>query len=395
MEETFSRKRRKRSMFDVLPKEFEEKETDHADTLIKEIKAAATAECSVLDAALRVAKSLSQRETIEQVENDRLKYTHLDKDRERCEKALERNLAFVEGKKKHTDYYPSSTEFSTCTKKSVSHVNISRAGVGAKGGARDNKTSLSSPSENTSCYVSGLPASYQNEPTLRQLFDQYGKVTKVKMYPDQASALIVFAEVSSVHLVIKGLNSSLLDNINISVKPMHSELETIDVSIARFDSKQEPYQLGHNDDLPGLCQSAFRPLVLLRHLYDPVQCKHSPSFLTELEAEIGQECSRYGSVLAVHAPKAHPGCVAVTFETIKAAEICVHAMNGRWFDNVQIIAERLGNWEDVPAVTDPTAHSQPLPQLDALPIELRSASVGFLCLSIYIQFLFDISSSLF
>ena len=76
-------------------------------------------------------------------------------------------------------------------------------------------------------------------------------------------------------------------------------------------------------------------------------------FLDELEGEIRGECGKFGgSVVGCVAPK-HPdyaGAVAVSFDTVKAAELCACDMNDRWFDNVQILVERRGTWEDVAAV---------------------------------------------
>ena len=73
--------------------------------------------------------------------------------------------------------------------------------------------------------------------------------------------------------------------------------------------------------------------------------------MNELEHEIKNECLNYGPVFHVVAPstKDLEGSVAVSFDTVKAAEECAQSMDGRWFDNVQILVERRG-WEDLASV---------------------------------------------
>ncbi|MEM6730822.1 MAG: hypothetical protein AAF658_04660 [Myxococcota bacterium] len=64
------------------------------------------------------------------------------------------------------------------------------------------------------------------------------------------------------------------------------------------------------------------------------------------------ECRKFGTVLSVKAASNQPGAVAVTFDDVKQAEHCACAMTGRWFDNVQIVVERIGDW-DSPVPDDP------------------------------------------
>ena len=94
--------------------------------------------------------------------------------------------------------------------------------------------------------------------------------------------------------------------------------------------------------------------MLRRHLYDVAQVASKPGrvFLNELEHEIKNECLNYGPVFHVVAPstKDLEGSVAVSFDTVKAAEECAQSMDGRWFDNVQILVERRGCWEDLASV---------------------------------------------
>lgn len=122
--------------------------------------------------------------------------------------------------------------------------------------------------------------------------------------------------------------------------------------------------------LPGRCRAVAKPVVVLRHLYDPAQCRLRPArdFLDELEGEIAAECAKFGRVVECYAPATvakFQGAVAVTFDDVKSAELCASAMAGRWFDQVQIVVERLGNWDD--DVVEPLPPLPPVPESLAPP----------------------------
>ena len=360
---------------------------------------------SAVAQAMRIAEALTERkdsfEGLACLEAPVLSF--LAADRERARAALERNLAVVAKKTKRQDDSSSDEEGQPSKRPGAgSKKKASRAGIGAKGANKGAKPAFATNTntENASCYVSGLPAS-TTEAALEAMFRSFGKVIRVKLYRDaldlpKGDAIVTFAKAASAQRAAAQVQET---QISVSLATFHSdaalrglgpvvkpkddpdrwlraaarvrldrpndddrqnddrqdddddkvedqrEKQTMDDLLL---SPQEQQQQQFVTDLSGLplrCQGAKKPVVLLRHVYDVSQCR--PGFLDELEAEIGEECSKFGAVLAVCAPleEFFQGSVAVTFETLKAAELCALAMNGRWFDNVQILVERLGNWE--------------------------------------------------
>ncbi|KAJ8606833.1 hypothetical protein CTAYLR_009183 [Chrysophaeum taylorii] len=297
-------------------------------------------------------------------------------DRERAMRALERNLEIVAQKEEDfDDEEPSRVSFSSKVEKFPQKT---RAGIGAKGASKGAAPQQQN-SENASCYVSGLPVEAATEAALQVLFSPYGRVKRVKVYVDnltdlpKGDALVTFAKPGSVGAAVAKLDGYEVAKgapLKVSQATFHSDSALAGGAIAKPSDDDWP---ADPSGLPAACRAALKPVVLLRHLYDPAQCKQRPGrdFLDELEAEIAAECAKFGSVSGVHAPKASAfeGAVAVTFDTLKAAELCACAMTGRWFDNVQIVVERLGNWDD-----DLVANNNPRPKVGRLAPDLAPDS---------------------
>lgn len=288
-EEERSPKRRRPSLFDVGP----------------------SPEAIALEAAVAAAKQTAAPAL-----------TVLERDRERAERALERNLEFVATAGSTND---DEEETSVVAKQRNKFVHASRAGIGAK-----KKFSSSEDPEKASVRVSGLPEGCGVD-DLKEFFRGHGRVKDVTIKDDEA--LVTFAKAGSARQA-----SQLLDGKEVR--------EGFEVSVEMLSSLKDD-EVGC---LPAECRGREKPVVVLRHIFDPAQCALRPgrTFLDELEREIFAECSKYGQTLHVCAlgDEEYQGSIAVTFDNVKVAELCCQDMAGRYFDQVQIIVERLGNWDD-------------------------------------------------
>ena len=329
---------------------------------------------SAVERAMRIASTLAERkDTVESIACLEAPISELlAADRERARRALEKNLEIVARKSGLT--FEADDE--PVRKETKRTFRPSTKGLGAAGAAKVIQLPADRGQENTSCYVSGLQQN-ATEQSLEELFQPFGRIVKVKIYRDafdqpKGDALVTFAKLGSAKSAVAKLDGQ--DDMSVSLATFHSDAAlrgqgplvkpTDDDDWPQVVEPPPPPPPPVEEDeedpsgLPLRCQGRVKPVVLLRHLYDAAQCRLRPgrSFLDELEAEIRQECSKFGQVLDAHAPHNFTGSVAVTFDTVKAAEHCAVNMDGRWFDNVQILVERLGNWEPPDVVLSNTPH---------------------------------------
>ena len=90
----------------------------------------------------------------------------------------------------------------------------------------------------------------------------------------------------------------------------------------------------------GSTAASVSKAVWISNVFDAVLAP-SPDFdefCAQLQSDFTIECGRFGPLTAV-AVVGSEGCVHVTYESIISAGDCVHAMNGRWFDERQMFAE--------------------------------------------------------
>ena len=253
------------------------------------------------------------------------------------------------------------------------------AGLGAKGFNRGESVKVNK-GENRSVYVTGLEGEFASETHLQQLFAPHGKVVSCKIYRDEldrpkGDALVTFAKGGSARQAAARVHGATLGPcvLKVELATFHSDAALRGGPVLRPDEEHWDSVVASATGLPASLSPDTKPVVLLRHLYDVAQVASKPGrvFLNELENEIKGECEKYGQVFHVVAPstKDLEGSVAVSFETVKAAEECAQSMDGRWFDNVQILVERRGCWEDLASVQLRGTQSTVVLSLDIAPPE--------------------------
>jgi len=229
-------------------------------------------------------------------------------------------------------------------------------------------------------YVEGLPSDATEE-ELFETFKKCGVVKldartekpKVKVYRDESGAvkgdgLVVFLKPPSVDLAI-----TLLDQTELRLGDASTKMT---VSAAKFEAKrvggegggegedggdanggakkamtkterkraaailkrQEAQALGWSgfDD----AEDAKNLIVVLRHMFTLEEMYSDVNLRKELEEDVVEEAQRTcGPVVSVRTyTRSKDGTMTVSFKTRQAAEACVAAWNGRWFDGRQIVA---------------------------------------------------------
>merc|ERR1712083_111954 len=83
-------------------------------------------------------------------------------------------------------------------------------------------------------------------------------------------------------------------------------------------------------------------IIVLHGMFNPSQVNlaNDPEFFHDIEADVEQECRKYGSVSKVWPDQASSrGDVWVRFADVTSSANCQRALDRRWFAGQQIIAE--------------------------------------------------------
>ena len=82
------------------------------------------------------------------------------------------------------------------------------------------------------------------------------------------------------------------------------------------------------------------PCLLLQNMFDPAaETGPVAEWSAEIEADVREECGRFGRVLHASADPASPGFVYVRFADTPAASAAQAALHGRWFAGRQVVAQ--------------------------------------------------------
>lgn len=80
------------------------------------------------------------------------------------------------------------------------------------------------------------------------------------------------------------------------------------------------------------------PCILLKNMFDPAEeeARGEPNWPHEVEADVKEECTRFGEVLHVHVDRNSKGFVYVRFAQQQGAEAAHRALNLRWYSGKQV-----------------------------------------------------------
>lgn len=215
---------------------------------------------------------------------------------------------------------------------------------------------------NNKIYVSGLPA----DVTEKELVDfvqkcgliekdiQTGKM-KIKIYRDadgrvKGDALCTYIKIESVDLALNFLDGGRLRDSTVRVErakftlkgqydPTKKPKKRKKRELEKMKKKQEGLFDWRPDQLRGE-RAKNENVVVLKRLFKPAQFDAEPALLLEYQADLRDECSKFGHVKKVIIyDRNEEGAAQIFFRTPEEADLCIEKLHGRWFAGQKITAE--------------------------------------------------------
>lgn len=113
------------------------------------------------------------------------------------------------------------------------------------------------------------------------------------------------------------------------------KLSAAQIKVARNAAKQA--LLWNEDDDMGVSKASALRIIVLEGMFRPEELAHDEKLSDELESDIADECSKFGTIEKVTMFTKNPkGIVIIKFSTSYAAQECIRVMNGRFFAGSQI-----------------------------------------------------------
>jgi RNA recognition motif-containing protein len=204
---------------------------------------------------------------------------------------------------------------------------------------------------NTHVYVNGLPLDITEEEFV-ELMSKYGIIkenedsgeSKVKLYKDgqgqlKGDGLCCYLKRESVDLAIQLLHDSVYRGCRVYVEPAHfelkgkyrPELKKKKPSQGKKKKDQQQKLLGWKEHV-GPKRSKYDKVVVLENMFDPVEFEGNPASLQDIKDDVREECEKYGDVRKLMVFDRNPkGVISVGFKDFESADLCIQAMQGRYF----------------------------------------------------------------
>eukprot|EP00927_Polykrikos_kofoidii_P087059 TRINITY_DN9944_c0_g1_i1.p1 TRINITY_DN9944_c0_g1~~TRINITY_DN9944_c0_g1_i1.p1 ORF type:complete len:495 (-),score=102.20 TRINITY_DN9944_c0_g1_i1:459-1823(-) len=191
-----------------------------------------------------------------------------------------------------------------------------------------------------------------SEDAILKLFAPFGDIEFVEVHT--GFAFVQYKKASEARSAMSAMNNFQLAGQELKVGVASSDMQpgALGGGVVAVGGIAGRHALGNGVGNPLALTAPMREdvgipssFVALHGMFAPkeVNLQNDPSFYTELEEEIRDECHKYGKVQAVHASREGPsgltaGTVWVRFGGLPSATNCRAALDKRWFGGRQIIA---------------------------------------------------------
>ncbi|XP_043830455.1 HIV Tat-specific factor 1 [Dromiciops gliroides] len=219
---------------------------------------------------------------------------------------------------------------------------------------------------NTNVYVSGLPPDITKDEFV-QLMSKFGIIMKdpqteeykVKLYKDKqgnlkGDGLCCYLKRESVDLALKLLDDDVIRGCRLHVEKATFQLKgeydaTKKKKKCKDYKKKLSLQQKQLDWRPekniGTTRMRHERVVIIKNMFHPKDFEEDPLVLNEIREDLRTECAKFGQVKKVLLFDRHPdGVVSVSYKEPEEADVCIQALNGRWFGGRQLNAEA---WDGV------------------------------------------------
>ncbi|XP_067404165.1 17S U2 SnRNP complex component HTATSF1 [Emydura macquarii macquarii] len=220
--------------------------------------------------------------------------------------------------------------------------------------------------KNTNVYVTGLPPDITKDEFIQVMSkcgiimrDPQTEEHKIKLYKDKqgnlkGDGLCCYLKRESVELALRLLDEDEIRGYKLHVEVAKFQLKgEYDASKKKKKCKDYRKKLSlqqkqldwRPEKKDATTRLRYERVVVIRNMFHPKDFEEDPLVLNEIREDLRTECEKFGEVKKVLLFDRHPdGVASVSFKEPEEADLCIQALNGRWFGGRQLSAE---TWDGV------------------------------------------------
>ncbi|XP_020827440.1 17S U2 SnRNP complex component HTATSF1 isoform X1 [Phascolarctos cinereus] len=214
---------------------------------------------------------------------------------------------------------------------------------------------------NTNVYVTGLPPDITKDEFV-QLMSKCGIIMKdpgteeykIKLYKDKqgnlkGDGLCCYLKRESVGLALKLLDDDEIRGYRLHVEKAKFQLKgEYDASKKKKRCKDYKKKISlqqkrldwRPEKNTGTAQMQREQVVIIKNMFHPKDFEEDPLVLNEIREDLQTECEKFGQVKKALLFDRHPdGVASVSYKEPEEANLCIQALNGRWFGGRQLNVE--------------------------------------------------------